>query len=56
MTDENSNKFLDETAKQWIENNKSDLESLYKNYCLEYGETEMSFEDFAIYTFYQSEH
>ena len=53
---DDSNKFLDETISKWIEENKENLQSLYKDYCSEYNDTTLTFEDFAVYTFYQSEH
>ena len=55
MSDE-SNTFLDETVTAWIDENKENLQSLYKDYCLEFNDTTLTFEDFAVYMFYQSEH
>lgn len=51
-----SNTLLDETIKLWIDEHKDNLQPLYESYCLEMNESVCTFEEFAVYIFYECGH
>ena len=53
--DEELDKFVDESIKEWIQENKENLQSMYESY-VESNETACSFEEFAVYVFYEYGH
>ena len=55
MSDE-SNTQLDETLTLWIDEHKENIQSMYEAYCLEIGESICTFEEFAVYMFYECGH
>lgn len=54
--DDEASPQIDEEMKQWIAEQKENLQSMYESYCLEMDEPACTFEEFAIYMFYESGH
>lgn len=47
---------LDDEIKKWIDEHRENLQSMYESYCLEWNDSEFSFDDFAVYMFYELGH
>lgn len=54
--DNESSENLDETIKQWMEEQKDNLLSMYESYCTEMGGEVCTFEEFVVYMYYESGH
>lgn len=54
--DDELNRFVDESVKTWIEENKENLQSMYESYISESNESVMTFDEFSVYVFYEYGH
>ena len=54
--DDELNKFVDESVTAWINENKKNLQSMYESYIAESNESVMTFDEFAVYIFYEYGH
>ena len=54
--DDKLDKFIDESVMAWIEENKENLQSMYESYVTESNEAVCTFEEFAVYAFYEYGH
>ena len=54
--DDESSPQIDEEMKQWIDEQKENLQSMYESYCQQMDGPPCTFEEFAVYMFYESGH
>ena len=47
---------IDEEIKRWIDEHKENIQSMYEAYCSEMGESICTFEEFAVYMYYEGAH
>jgi len=55
MVDE-LDKFVDETVLSWIKENDDHLRTMYKAYMEDSGESEWTYDEFAVYIYYEYNH
>ena len=49
-------KFVDETVIKWIKENDEYLKTLYEAYLEDANESKCTFDEFAVYVFYENNH
>lgn len=54
--DNKLDEFVDESIINWIEENKENLQSMYESYTSESQDSVCTFEEFAVYVFYEYGH
>ena len=54
--DEKLDKFVDDSVKAWIDENRENLQSMYESYSADSENAPCTFEEFAVYAFYELGH
>ena len=54
--DNNLDKFIDDSVRAWIEENKENLQTMYESYIEDPDQASCTFEEFAVYAFYELGH
>ncbi len=54
--DKDLEKFFDDSVREWIDQNKEMLETMYETYVNEADDPVCSYDEFSLYIFYENSH